>query len=194
MRLKKMDWDCTVKDSPIDVYMDMEGAHDNLYWARPGKTPDTDHPMNGYKGPRWGISVKECNSIKSKWGEETLRGSVWVTITRNDEDFYSFVCGDIDFGWAKARSLLTKIQEFGPVNFNSRYFVEKEIEGRKVWWKGTPLVIDWYIPGQCCAIAHWDEERGPMIGKVPCDCGEFKVKLDLLEDGNIWWFDENYGY
>lgn len=35
MRLKKMDWDCTVKDSPIDVYMDMEEAHDNLYWARP---------------------------------------------------------------------------------------------------------------------------------------------------------------
>lgn len=33
-----------------------------------------------------------------------------------------------------------------------------------------------------------------MIGKVTCDCGEFKVKLDLLEDGNIWWFDENYGY
>ena len=199
----KYDWDVDVNGEPYDVY-NMDGFAHALYgeygiydlWACPKDekpTMENTYEYSGWRGPRWGIVAKETNYKKLKWDEKQIEKSCSITITRNDEEFYSFGCRDLAYGLTKAQTLLVKIQEH-PVAFASRDFVEQDLIGRKIWYRETPCVITRYIPGQCCVIAELDEsrltEKYDIRGFIFEDSGKPYVKLDILMDGQIWWFED----
>lgn len=202
----KLNWDVTVKGKPYDVYRvdgyyhRIGGRHgNNDYWCCPAGETLTYANALEYDGEsaRYGIKAEPINYISSKWSEDSIERSVRITITRNDKEFYGFVCRDLSYGVAKAQTLIVKIEEH-PINFNDRDYIKKDIIGRKIWWRNQPAIIESWVEGQACIIVKPDFNDGTTHFKTPeyfiAEDGLYEeeetVKLDVLADREIWWFRE----
>ena len=78
-----------------------------------------------------------------------------------------------------------------PMNLNEIDF-DKNVIGRKVWWRSEPAVVTSYISGQACVILEPDgiprfTTPAEFAGEE-CECYvDDDAKADIL-DKHIWWF------
>lgn len=177
LKMRKMDWDVVMKGKPFQVvriegYIHTIGGKwgDNNLWAYPRDEEPTYENLIEYNSERpvmWGINFNPHHYVRSKWDETEMRYSGAVTITRNGEDFYT-LCGGMNYGIDKARVLISEIEEH-PLGFNEIDY-EKNIIGRKVWWRSQPAVITMWMKGQACVIL------------VPDGIDEFEIPNEHLYD------------
>lgn len=204
-KARNLNWDVTINGKPYDVYRVDDCVHriggrhgNNCLWCCPAGEKLTYENAIEYDGEsaRYSITATPVNYIKTKWDETSMERSVHVIIMRNDEVFYTFGCRDMSYGLAKAQVLITQIEEH-PINFNDRNYVERDIIGRKIWWRNQPAIIESWIEGQACIIVKPDFDDGATRFKTPkyfenedgmFDEDEETVKLDVLLDKEIWWF------
>lgn len=197
-KMTELNWDINIqgvdyKCFRIEGYVHSIGGKwgENDYWC----CPRTENPtaenlieFNGYT-TRYEIQIKENNYIKTKWDESEVRGSVSCHILRNDKEFYSFVSRDAAYTWAKAYSIIESTIKEGVINFCRFDYIEKEIIGRHIWYRGQPYTLCTYMEGQCCSMAvpgHQTEDFDYSAS------GENGIKIDLLVDKNVQWFCPEY--
>jgi len=183
-------WDLEVNGEPYDVFNIPECVHTTGYrgpislWACPaGEAPSFLNliQFNG-DAPTWGVTFGRVNqpSVKHGYEEVVCYGECWIT--RNGKQFYQIPASKMEYGLSAAQYLLTKLLESHPISFQMRGW-EKEVLGRKVYWRGAPAIIEKILYGNELLI-------------VPDGMEKFKrpeyydeIKADLL-DGNIWWWRE----
>jgi hypothetical protein len=220
--LDKYDWDVDVNGNKYDLYRipgfvhtisGKRGAND--LWCCPhGETPTVDNLIeyNGASGCRWGFNVSDKHYIKNKWNETSVWKNVKCTITRNDEDFYTFFTRDIEYAIAKAQKLIVDLSEF-PIPFHDRNWKD-ELIGRKIFYQRTPAIISDIIDGDLDILIHaekgykfplpiWiiadqlsddvtfdpqtEEELSFDIKNWKADGNETVIK-DTIFSKHIWWF------
>lgn len=197
LNIAKIDWDVVVRDRSyqvvrIDGYVHTIGGKwgENNLWMYPRDEEPTYDNLVEYQGDGgacWGYKYEPHNYIRSKWEERECFTSGGVMITRNGEDFY-FCRTGID----EARYLMNKIDEH-PLDLNI-YKFDKQMIGRKVWWRSEPAVITHWIEGQACVILEPD---GIDKFAVPAEFvhdeimndRERDIKAEIFDD-HIWWFRE----
>lgn len=202
-KIKPYDWDLVVNGKPYYVCNIPGYAHSISYtgglecrrtlWCYPrDKKPSLDNLIEyTLKEPvSWGIEYSCNHKVKCKWDEvETVSGGHAV-ITRNGEPFYT-VGGDRTYATTKALYLINRINEH-PLGFNDIDF-DKKMVGRKIWYRSEPGIITYYVHGQCCVLVvpeGFDRFKTPPEFEHDdwMQYEDREVKLDCLEDGNIWWF------
>jgi hypothetical protein len=199
IKMYKMNWDTLIYNDLYDVYR-VEGyihsiggrmGENDLWACKRGEIP-TYQNMLQFSGEAccWGFSMSSRNYMKVKWGDTDVRHSYTFTITRNGVEFYTFGAHDIDFGISKVRQILFKISEH-PIAFHMVDF-EKEIIGRKIYWREQPAIIESYsVNGNLVIIpdgipnfrrpAHTDK-----IDEFMCE--EDGTVVDDLFTDSIYWF------
>ena len=197
---RKMPWDVTVGKRPYQV-IKVEGhvhtiggkldwGEGNCFWAYPydeEMSIDNLVEFNGEPGARWGIEYYPTNYFKCKWDEAEIRKGRHLVITRNEEPFYE---GFMTFHEALSYVLDNRLDEH-PMELNNRDF-DKEVIGRKVWWRSEPGVITQYCKGQAAVIIEPDGiERFTVPREYANDDFPIErdkdVKADIF-DKHIWWF------
>ena len=78
-----------------------------------------------------------------------------------------------------------------PMELNNRDF-DKEVIGRKVWWRSEPGVITQYCKGQAAVIIEPDGIERFTVPREYAD-DDFLVEEDRdvkasIFDKHIWWF------
>ena len=192
-------WDIVINHKPYKAYQ-LEGYYHSVgsrwddVWCCPRDEEPTKENLIGYAADdvcSWGIEIKQHNYRNFK--HECVEQSIYVIITRNGDHFYDFTCHDMGYGIAKAQTLITKIKEH-PLDFSSFNF-DKQIVGRKIFYRDQPAIVRSYIYGQCCIMIEPDTNYIEHF-TPPCwaltdnewDPYEQDLKIDCLEDGNVWWF------
>jgi hypothetical protein len=166
-------------------------------WVYPRDEEPTNEnliPFSSDHYVQWGIIFQPRNEFRTRHGDVEVNSIGGVTITRNGVEFYT-VCGGIEYGIAEARHLIHKIQEH-PLDLNFIDF-DKNMIGRKVWWRSQPGIITKYIHRQACVIIEPDEiDRFEIPAEFnnDSDCMIFNddekdIKADIF-DAHIWWFRE----
>ena len=203
LNIKPIGWDFVIKGKPFHVahikgYVHSIGGKwgDNDMWAYPrDEAPSYENLIEFHANEVvcWGLRYEENHYVKSKWDETDVRTASGTMITRNDEDFY-FVPGSMDYSLAKARSIITKVNE-GPFDVNIIDW-DKQFNGKEITYKGFPAIIKYYIKKQGCVIAEYN---GPEkyqnivhhIWETESD-SELSVKLDIIgyDHYDIDWFPE----
>lgn len=195
-----MPWDVEINNIPYQVVIIKGYVHsiggrrgENDLWMYPRGSKPTYENLVEYQcdgmGVCWGIEYKPYNYIKSKWDESECFTSGGAMITRNGKDFY-FCRSGID----EARYLIKKINDH-PINFDE-YNFEKQIIGRKVWWRSEPAIItSWIESGQACVILEPDgidhfKSPAEFVDDELMNDGEDDIKADIF-DNHIWWFRED---
>jgi hypothetical protein len=198
LKINKLDWDVVVNNEPFQVVVINDYVHtiggrhgENNLWMYPRYEEPTYENLVEYDGVGcgvcWGIKYEPHNYIRCKWGELECFTSGGATITRNGKDFY-FCRGGID----EAREKIRKLEDH-PLDLNMIDY-EKNMIGRKVWWRSEPAVVTHYCDGQACVILEPDGIDKFTIPAEFADEGN-----DYYEDGNvkaeifsehIWWFRE----
>lgn len=205
IEMHEYDWDAVINDEPYKVYSIPEYVHtiggryhDNCLWCCPRNEEPTYYnliPFNG-EAPTYSIHLDELNVPKHHWDDSEIDVHVKCTILRNNKEFYTFVTNNLAYAYADAYRLITDICE-GVINFSIWDYVNKEIIGRHVWWKGKPYTLVNYFEGSCCVIAvsgHFDLNDNEEYQGSKCldDDDDSSVKLDLLRDKHIAWFCKDY--
>ena len=198
LKMRKMDWDVVMNGKPFQVvriegYVHTIGGKwgDNNLWAYPRDEEPTYENLIEYNSERhvmWGIKFNPHHYMKSKWDETEMRYSGEVTITRNGEDFYT-LWGGINYGIDKARVLISEIEQH-PLGFNEIDY-DKNIIGRKVWWRSQPAIITMWMKGQACVLLEPDgierfEKPAEYKNDDMFDYEEY-VKTSIF-DKNVYWF------
>ena len=196
--IQKYNWDIDVKGFKYHVcrvpeyYHSIGGKYgNNNLWCYPREEEPSFNNLLQFNGSpvRWGVVIDDSNYIKHKWGEGEILHTHWVSITRNGEEFYSFACGGLGYGMAKAQVLIARLEDH-PISFNDIDF-EAQIIGRKIWWHESPGIIRRYIKGQACVMIEPDGiEKFPRPSSYRDDdpYGEdIDIKAEIF-DNNIWWF------
>lgn len=159
-RCSKYDWNVTLGSEhiPMQVYK-IEGCiHtkggkwgiNDLYVAKrdiPKEklTPSDLTPFNG--DICWSYSVEN----KNHYGKDDIRNSTKAKIFCGGEQVYELVYS-WNFITHKIMTIINELQEH-PIPFNLINY-EKEILGRKIWWRDQPAVIIGYSkPGGTVNIA-----------------------------------------
>ncbi len=199
IQMIELDWDVNIhgidyKCFRIPGYIHTIGGRyaENDYWVCPrNEEPSIDNLIEFDGCPvRYSIVINENNYIKTKWDETRVSQSVSCQILRNDKLFYSFVCRDVSYAYAKAHCLIESEINEGVIDFSKYKYAESEIIGRHIWWKGQPYTLCTYIEGQCCSMTV------PGHIEMPYDYyasdNPQGVKLDLLRDKRISWFCADY--
>lgn len=199
IQMTELDWDVNVKGTEYRCFRIPGHIHtiggkygENDYWVCPREEEPSVKNLIEFDGKpvRYSIVISENNYTKTKWGETEVRQSVSCHILRNDKDFYSFVCRDVPYAYAKAYQLIESTINEGVINFSKHRYAESEIIGRHIWWKRQPYTLCTYMEGQCCSMAV------PGHIEMPYDIyisGNIEgIKLDLLEDKHISWFCADY--
>lgn len=171
----------------IEGYVHTIGGRygDNDFWMYPlGEKPCFENIVeyNGENGGAcFGYRYEPHHYIRTKWDEPECFVTGGVMITRNGEDFY--FCGG---GITEALWRIKRIKEH-PISFHERNF-EKELIGRKIWWKSQPGIITSYIKGQACVIIEPD---GMQMFEAPPEYefgdDEKYIKTSVFDE-HIWWF------
>lgn len=188
-------WDCDIKGRKYFVcripgYFHCIGGRygNNDLWAYPrNEKPSYENLIEFNAEPvRWGFIAKSNNYIKSKYDETEVHHTNSVTITRNDEPFYTIGCRDLFYGVAKAQVLIEEIQEH-PLEFNCIDY-DKNMIGRKIMYKDEPAIITDYCKGQCAIIIEPrdDADKSKFYYE-----GEYFVKGDALVGDGLWWFEKD---
>ena len=202
---KKMPWDVTIGKKPYQVIrveghahtiggkLDWGDGKGNCFWAYPYDEEmsfDNLVEFDGVPGARWGIEYYPTNYIKCKYDESEIRRGRHLVITRNEEPFYE---GFMTFHEALSYILDNRLDDH-PMDLNNRDF-DKNVIGRKVWWRSEPGVITHYCKGQAAVIIEPDgikkftRPREYSDSIVPIE-EDADVKVDIF-DKHIWWFRED---
>lgn len=168
-------------------------------WAWPrSENPSCDNLVayNGIPGPSWDIHIEEKNGLCFKHGPYcNMRYS--FTINRNEERFYRQSYGNREFGYADVLVKLTQIQEH-PLGFSEIDYASK-INGRQVWYRSQPAVIQQWLGGDDCRMIIAPEEGTAFT--VPEEFAEEESRNDYYEDevvittifdDHVWWFREDW--
>lgn len=208
LKISKMGWDTYCYGKYYDVYR-IDGYNhsiggkwgENCLWACPmDEKPSYDNLIQFSGEPcSWGINIKATSNIKTKWEDTEMRSTFICEIIRNDKVFYSFNANDMDYGLTKARQILFNLNEH-PINFNGRNF-EKELIGRKIYWREQPATIVSYSMNgnliikpatnnpfkKCCYDDNVEEDMNIDDDEFDGDIAE-----DLLAPSIYWFRSNNY--
>lgn len=131
----------------------------------------------------WGFSYKPSTYLK----ESELSGEEWrkggsIKFFRNDIQVFEEFCREPERAAIRILELLGKLQD---IDWDS-------LEGRKIYWRETPAVVERVILEQGCMIVKVDgAERFPERIWADEDWQKLEdptsVKIDVL-DPHIWWF------
>lgn len=199
-KVRPLDWDVEIKGTPyyvirLEGFVHTIGGHwgENDYWAYPRNEEPSYENLLEFNSPSpvlWGIEYKPKHYLRCKWGEsEILKGSN-LFITRNGRIFDELANNGINYGIDKARIRIEEYNEHA-LGLNTIDF-DKNMIGRKIWWRSQPAKIKRFIWGQACVIIVPD---GIDKFETP---PEFRDD-DWIEDGgedikthisdkHIWWF------
>lgn len=173
--------------------------HKLIYGEHPHSTSDNKHyaildDMNepiGFSGhrPLIDINIKSENYLKESdlSGDEIRKGGL-CTISFDGTQCYEFFFREVSWALLHANSLIPKILE-APLHNYWDPGEEKRIIGRKIYYREIPSVIFSLIRAQGCIMVHREDglPYPPPIYELGAD-REQSVKLDILEDKNIWWW------
>lgn len=197
LKMSKYNWDTVVYGKPYQVvkiegYVHTIGGYwkENNLWMYPRYEEPTYENLIEYSVPGngvcWGYRYEPHLYVRTKWDETECFRTGGVMITRNGADFY-FCRGGID----EAKWLLHGIDDH-PIDLNF-YDFEKNVIGRKVWWRSEPgIITSWVGHGQACVIIEPDgisKFTKPAEYKdddIYDDC-EPTIKADIF-DSHICWF------
>lgn len=196
--ISKLDWDSYFGDTPLQVYRVEDCYHgiggrygnNNLWCCKRGEEPTYDNLMEFSGNPcNWGIKIIENNYHKCKWEEHEIMGNTSVTIMRNNEKFYSFPAGSIDYGFTRARMLLYEIESH-PIDFNIINF-EKHIINRDIYFENMPCKIISYNTAtvliepdlDCMTKEEWNKNLSEYYENEEC------IPENIFAD-SIKWFRE----
>lgn len=197
LQIRRLPWDVWVKDIPyyvvwIEGYVHTIGGKwgDNNLWMYPRNEEPTYENLvefNGEGGALWGIEKNPKHYIRTKWGETECFTSNAITITRNGEPFH------VTHGIHHALDLINQINEH-PLDFNEIDF-DKNMIGRKVWWRSEPAVVTrWIGNGQACVILEPDGiEKFTVPAEFAREEPDYYCDGDVktsVFDKHIWWFRE----
>lgn len=201
--ISKCDWDVVIKGKSYQVVRIKGKYHtiggrcgNNDFYAYPLDEKMSVHnlrQLEDYRiAPRWGFRVEHNAYLKCKWDENMIRANYYITITRNDEDFYSFGCNDMAYGVAKAQTLIVDFSEH-VIPFSLRSW-QNEVVNRKIYYYEQPAVITEFLGGDDLRviIKMCDPTYIPERWKnsdFPSSWGDEENKhVTTILDENIWWF------
>lgn len=166
-------------------------------WAREeNRDPLDSHnfvPWNGAIGPTWDISIQEYNIRDRK---ET-RVQYCGTIFRNRVKFLSHWYNDRNFAWNDLNMKLSRISAH-PLQFHRSAYA-KDMEGRKIWFRSQPGVIERWL-GSDEARVLIVPETGTKFSCPNEYRKDFLNPDEYYEDGDVitsifdpyvWWFRED---
>ena len=194
LKMRQMNWDTVINEKSyfvvsIEDYIHTIGGKygNNNLWAYPRSEKPSCENLVQFDGEPvcWGINYAPYNHARYRHGELETRTIGNVFITRNGEKF----C-DVRGGIERARCMMSDFLEH-PMDLNEIDF-DKNVIGRKVWWRSEPAVVTSYISGQACVILEPDgipqfTTPAEFAGEE-CECYvDDDVKADIL-DKHIWWF------
>lgn len=194
LKMRQMNWDTVINEKPyfvvwIEDYIHTIGGKygNNNLWAYPRDEKPSCENLVQFDGEPvcWGINYAPYNHARYRHGEFETRTIGNVFITRNGEKF----C-DVRGGIERARCMINDFLEH-PMNLNEIDF-DKNVIGRKVWWRSEPAVVANYISRQACVMLEPDGisrfTTPAEFADEGCDyyC-ESDVKANIL-DKHIWWF------
>ena len=194
LKMCQMYWDTVINREPyfvvlIEGYIHTIGGKygNNNLWAYPRNEKPSFKNLIQFDGEPvcWGINYAPYNHVRYRHGEFEARTIGNVFITRNGEKFCD-VRGSIE----RAKCMIDVFLEH-PMNLNKIDF-DKNVIGRKVWWRSEPAVVTSYISGQACVILEPDGIPQFTTPAEFADDGceyyfDGDVKADIL-DKHIWWF------
>lgn len=198
LKITKLDWDMVINKQPyqvirIDGYCHCIGGlyGDNNYWCYPLNEEPTYENLVGFNGeaPTLSIKYERNNRYVGKHNEFDSVGR--AVIYRNDKEFYS-VGGVLEYALPKALAIMATLWEH-PLGLAMRDF-DKKLIGRKVWYRSEPGIIKRYCDGQGAIIIEpdgIDRFSTPKEYEVDDDWIDEdteSIKVDIFEDGHIWWF------
>ena len=196
LKMRQMNWDTVINEKSyfvvsIEDYIHTIGGKygNNNLWAYPRSEKPSCENLIQFDGEPvcWGINYAPYNHARYRHGEFEAGTIGNVFITRNGEKF----C-DVRGGIERAKCMINDFLEH-PMNLNEIDF-DKNVIGRKVWWRSEPAIVASYISRQACVML---EPYGISRFTTPaefadegCDyyC-ESDVKTNIL-DKHIWWFRE----
>lgn len=198
---RKLDWDVNINGVPYQVIKAAGYAHTiggrldwgdgNCLYAYPlgeKMTYENLTPFDGHPGARWGLIYNQTNTFNSHYGDSYIDARRKLTITRNDEEFYS---GLMTFNEAVSYIFDGKLDEH-PLDLNERDF-DKKCIGRKIFYRSQPAKIESYVKRQACVIVVPDgfdsfETPNEFKSEPVIDYEEGKsVKISIF-DPHIYWF------
>lgn len=202
--LTRLDWDIIVGDTP---YFGYRFSPDLEYYEK--ETEKLGDLVNNYDrwfvcerdcpedkiienlvladkkdmGVRWKFEIEDTSYVKTKWEDSDLRTNCKLSIYRNNKLFYSDLCGDYQYGIARAQQL---IQEWNnhPLWLHEIDF-DKKMVGRKVYFRDDPAIIDHFCWGDADVWLVPDKEAG---------CEKFKKPAYEENDHDDGWPDTWYEY
>lgn len=194
LKMRQLNWDTVINGKPyfvvlIEGYIHTIGGKygNNNLWAYPrGEKPSCENLVQFDGEPVcWGINYAPYNHARYKHGEFEASTLGNVFITRNGEKF----C-DVRGGIERAKCMINDFSEH-PIGLNEIDF-DKNVIGRKVWWRSEPAVVTSYISGQACVMLEPDGiPRFTTTAEFADEGCEYyfdgDVKADIL-DKHIWWF------
>ena len=194
LKMHQMNWDTVINEKSYFVVLIEDYIHtiggkygNNNLWAYPRSEKPSCENLVQFDGEPvcWGINYAPYNHVRYRHGELETRTIGNVFITRNGEKF----C-DVRGGIERARCMINDFLEH-PMNLNEIDF-DKNVIGRKVWWRSEPAVVASYISRQACVMLEPDGiprfTTPAEFADEGCDyyC-ESDVKANIL-DKHIWWF------
>lgn len=201
-KLEKMNWDAWYGIIPLDVYRIDDfyhsiGGHwgNNNYWAcKRGVNPNYETLMQFNGEPcSFSFKVESNNYYRCKY-DTSIEHNFEIIIYRNNEEFYSFKCHDIDYGISKARLILFRIKEH-PINFYCINWVN-EIIGREIMWNRVNCIIESYSDGNVIIkpnLKYTTKEKfldACMFDNKNDKSFEYIINEDIFAD-SIFWFNVN---
>ncbi len=194
LKMRQLNWDTVINEKPyfvvlIEGYIHTIGGKcgNNNLWAYPRNEKPSCENLVQFDGEPvcWGINYAPYNHARYRHGEFEARTIRNVFITRNGEKF----C-DVRGGIERAKCMINDFSEH-PMNLNEIDF-DKNVIGRKVWWRSEPAIVTSYISGQACVMLEPD---GIPQFTTPAEFAnegceyyfDSDVKADILDE-HIWWF------
>lgn len=193
------DWNVTIgeDDKPLRVcrlegcYHTIGGRYGNncLYSYPRNEKPTLDNIREFNGDVLWSYSVEKFNY----YGKYAIEYGTRANIYFAGEKIYELRCS-WDLMPHKIMTIITELQEH-PIPIVEIGYEEKEVIGRKVFFKDKPGIITRYIKNQGCVIIEPDG-KVDKFGKPIWESDEeyeynFEgdVKVDILSS-HIWWFRE----
>jgi len=135
------------------LYFDEKGGEG---WVHPPL--DSKHwvPFDvSIKRHLWEFEIKQTNSNKIKWNDNSFSNNISITMICNKKKIYSFGTFDMNFALSKLQYLQVVLTEH-PYNFLNP---EEEL-GRKIYWYGLPATVkpNTTYPGEIGIVPEYSEK------------------------------------